>query len=123
MLSRELTCPGCGWRTVCGAADIATRLRMVGLLRRDPDPDDAILAALLPEAAQRMTCPGCKSIGLAAREIDLRPQDDWQDAVLCEKCRKPIPEERLEASPGVTLCVGCQTKSESGESDVFDMPF
>lgn len=118
MLSRELSCSGCGWRTVCGSADIASKLRLVGLLRRDPDPDDDILAALLPEAAGRMTCPGCKRIGLVANEVDpTADDDDWQAAVLCERCRKPIDPERLEVFPDSRRCVPCQSKAESGEPE------
>jgi DnaK suppressor protein len=28
---------------------------------------------------------------------------------VCESCRKPIPEARLEAVPEATLCVACKT--------------
>lgn len=114
MLSRTLSCIACGWRTVCGPADIVSRLRLVGLLRRDADPDEEILAALLPEAAGRMTCPGCKAIGLVATEADEEDADDWQAAVLCESCRKPIDPERLEVFPDSKRCVPCQSRSEAG---------
>lgn len=124
MLSRTLTCSDCGWRTVCGPADIAARLRLVGLLRRDGDPDDEILAALLPEAATRMTCPGCKRIGLVARETDAaEEEDDWQAAVLCESCRQPIDPERLEVFPNSKRCVPCQSRSEAGIPDPEEPEF
>lgn len=124
MLSRELSCQDCGWRTVCGSADITSRLRLVGLLRRDGDPDDEILAALLPEAAGRMTCPGCKRIGLVAAEVDpTADDDDWLAAVLCERCRKPIDPERLEVFPDSKRCVGCQSKAESGEPEEDEPDF
>ncbi len=29
--------------------------------------------------------------------------------VLCEKCNKPIPEERLEILPDTKTCVSCST--------------
>lgn len=115
MLSRSLSCPSCGWRTVCGSADIASRLRLVGLLRRDKDPDDDILAALFDDAAARMTCPTCKQVGLTAGDADTADDDDdWQTAVLCEACRKPIDPERLEVFPDSKRCVACQARSESG---------
>lgn len=115
MLSRSLSCPGCGWRTVCGEADIAARLRLVGLLRRDKDPDEGILAALFDDAAGRMTCPGCKRVGVVADDADAADdEDDWQAAVLCEACRKPIDPERLEVFPDSKRCVPCQARSESG---------
>ena len=43
MFSSELVCRNCGWRTVCGRDDAIGRLRLIGLLRRDPDPDDDLL--------------------------------------------------------------------------------
>jgi len=30
----------------------------------------------------------------------------------CTNCSKPIPEERLEARPWATLCIGCQRERE-----------
>ena len=117
MLAKTLSCSACGWRTVCGPAEIESRLRLVGLLRRDGDPDEEILAALLPDAAGRMTCPSCKRIGLTVGEADDAEEDDWLAATLCDACRKPIPPERLEALPGTRRCVECQGKAESGQSD------
>lgn len=32
----------------------------------------------------------------------------------CEKCGKPIPEERLEALPWATLCIDCKRRQERG---------
>ncbi|WP_347291505.1 TraR/DksA family transcriptional regulator [Kluyvera georgiana] len=33
-------------------------------------------------------------------------------AVRCSDCGDPLTEERLEASPGCTMCVSCQTDAE-----------
>lgn len=124
MLSCSLTCPGCGWRTVCGPGDIASRLRLVGLLRRDGDPDEEILSALLPEAAPRMTCPGCKRIGLLVGDADeAGDDDDWQAAVLCQRCRQPIDPERLEVFPDTRTCVACQSRAEAGEPEPEEPEF
>lgn len=117
MLARQLACPDCGWRTVCGAADLATRLRLVGLLRREKEPSDELLAELVPGAAKLMTCPTCKRVGLRlsdAEEDDFDAASEWQAAVLCEVCREPIPPERLEFVPGAKRCVACQGKAEAG---------
>ena len=124
-LAKQLTCRECGWRTVCGSVDAAARLRLVGVLRRESDPDDATLAELLPEAAKRMTCPGCKRIGLAVADAEevANADDDWQAAVLCEKCRKPIPPERLEVFPDSKRCVACQSQAESGEPEEDEPEF
>lgn len=130
MFAQTLTCSHCGWRTVCGSADAAARLRLVGVLRRESNPDDATLAELLPEAAKRMTCPGCKRIGLAVSDAEETTagslgdgDDDWQAAVLCERCRKPIPPERLEVFPDSKRCVACQSKAESGEPEEDEPEF
>jgi hypothetical protein len=117
MLSRSLACEDCGWRTFCGAEEIAAKLRLVGLLRRETEPDEATLAELLPCAVGRMTCPGCKRIGLVVSEPEIDEDDDWQTAILCEACRKPIPPERLEVFPDSKRCVDCQSRAESGEPD------
>lgn len=117
MVPLELNCRHCGWRTVSNRSDAIGRLRVVGYLRRDTDPDDEVVATLLIESAPQMTCPGCKSRGLAACPAsgDDDADGDWQAAILCELCRQPIPPERLEAIPGVRRCVACQGKSESGQ--------
>jgi hypothetical protein len=115
MFSYELTCGNCGWRTVCGAADAAARLRLIGLLRREPDPEEDLLATLFVESAPRMTCPLCKAKRLeAAPAADVDDDGDWQAAVLCEVCRQPIPPERLEAIAGTKRCAGCQGLAEAG---------
>ena len=120
MFSFELTCRNCGWRTICGTADAAARLRLIGLLRREPDPDEDLLAELLVESAPRMTCPICKEKRLIATRSDSSVDSDdgdWQTAVLCEVCREPIAPERLEAIPGAKRCAACQGKTEAGQLD------
>jgi hypothetical protein len=114
VIAYELKCRRCGWRTVCGRDAAVGRLRLIGLLRREPDPDDSLVGELFVEAAPRMTCPVCKEKSLAASSAEALPDDDWLAAVLCEVCREPIAPERLEALPGVTRCAGCQQKAESG---------
>lgn len=115
MLSKTLTCPDCHWRTICGSVDLAARLRLVGQLRRDADPEDDLLLELAKDAADRMTCPTCKRVGLVLGDVDEAPDDgDWQAAVLCEVCREPIDPERLEFVPEAVRCVTCQNKAETG---------
>lgn len=115
MLSKQLLCPDCQWRTTLGADDIAVRLRLLGHLRRDADPDEGVLEELLATSAQNMTCPTCKRVGLIAQDAEEEEDfDDWQAAKLCEVCRKPIPPERLEVAPHATRCVPCQSQAEAG---------
>ena len=115
MFSYELKCCRCGWRTVCERDDAIGRLRLIGLLRREPDPEDDLVAALLVDAAPRMTCLICKVKTLSASPTDAGDDDDWHAAVLCEFCRAPIPPERLEAIPGTRSCTTCQGKAELGQ--------
>ncbi|QDU55641.1 TraR/DksA C4-type zinc finger protein [Aeoliella mucimassa] len=116
MLRKILSCKSCSYRTVAGLDDLVARLRLVGQLRRDKDPDEGIVAALLAEYAALMTCPTCKAIGLQASDADddWQDEDDWQAAVLCEVCRKPIDPERLEFLPDTKRCTECQHKTEAG---------
>ncbi len=115
MFSYELTCRKCGWRTVCGRDDAVARLRLVGLLRREREPDEELVKTLFVEAAPRMTCPICKEKSLFARPSADDVPGDWQEAVLCEICREPIPPERLEAIADAKRCAACMAKAESGQ--------
>ena len=117
MLSFELTCRGCGWRTVCGTDDVANRLRLVGMLRREKDPTEELLAELFVHTAPQMTCPLCKEKKLVAAPAEPSDEDwdDWEAARLCEVCRQPIPPERVDALPDTKRCVACQALAEAGE--------
>jgi hypothetical protein len=123
VFSYEVVCRRCHWRTVCGSDDAVARLRLIGLLRREPDPDDELVAALLVDAAPRMTCPICKEKALVATPADDAAQGDWQAAVLCEVCRAPIAPERLEAIPGAKRCAHCQEEAESGDTIVNELEY
>ncbi len=123
VLSYELQCRRCGWRTLCGRDNAEARLRLLGLLRREPDPDEELVAALFVESAPRMTCPLCKEKALSAAPADVGEDDGWQAAVLCEACRAPIPPERLEAIPGVKRCAVCQGKAERGQLEKTEPDF
>jgi Zn finger protein HypA/HybF involved in hydrogenase expression len=122
MFSYELTCRNCKWRTVCGLDDAVGRLRIIGQLRREREPDEAIVAALFVESASRMTCPLCKEKALFARPSleSADEADEWQTAVLCEICREPIDPERIDAIPGAKRCAACATKAEAGELDEIE---
>jgi rubrerythrin len=117
VFSYELTCRECGWRTVCGGDDAIARLRIIGQLRREREPENELVETLFVEAAPHMTCPICKEKSLFARPsqgLDEEP-GDWQSAVLCEICREPIVPERLEAIPETKRCATCAKKAESGQ--------
>ncbi len=115
-LALELSCPACTWHLVCAdAADWERWLRGGGFLLDRKAPSAAALRELLLSSGSRLSCPECGCEGL-----DVKPhhagEGDWQEAVTCEVCRKPIPLERLAALPGVRRCVGCQQEAESGRA-------
>ncbi len=125
MLRKILTCRHCSWRTVGGRDDLVARLRLLGWLRRDKEPDDAMVEALIVESAPRMTCPGCRGIGLAVREAEDEEDDfdAWQAATLCEVCRQPIDPERLEFLPEAKRCAACQHLAETDALPDDDLEF
>ncbi len=123
MLSKTFFCDDCGWRGVEGSAGIANRLRSLGLLKREKQPDDELLEQLLPGAAEKIACPECGAVGLRIADGEPDDEDDWQAAVLCEGCRKPIPPERLEALPGARRCVACQSVSETDPESEWEPEF
>lgn len=119
MLSVELTCPGCHWRTLCGDEEIARRLRQLGLFRRAPDPPEELILELLKSHGARLACDHCRQQGLVVdQDAAGRDDDDWQTAVVCEVCRKAIPDERLQALPDAQRCVACQDAEDRGATAV-----
>jgi hypothetical protein len=123
MFSHELICRNCGWRTVCGREEAIARLRIIGQLRREREPDDELIATLFVDAAPRMTCPLCKEKTLFARPGDLDESEEWQTALLCDICREPITLERQDAIPGVKRCARCAAKAESGQLNEIEPSF
>ena len=110
----QLSCPACTWFLVCDKADaIEAQLRAGGFLLDERAPSARALQTLLRGAGPRLTCPECGSEGLEVAPYTAG-EGDWQEAITCEVCRKPIPPERLEALPGVRRCIACQQAAESG---------
>jgi RNA polymerase-binding transcription factor DksA len=116
-------CRQCGWQTVCGRDDAVARLRLIGQLRREREPEAELVEALFVESAPRMTCPICKEKSLVARPSKDEELGDWQAAVLCEICREPIAPERLEAIPNARRCAVCAAKMESGQLSEIEPDF
>ena len=52
---------------------------------------------------------------LRARSMMDQEGPEWIDGVACcRECGAPIPPRRLQALPGVGLCVSCQEEREQG---------
>jgi len=115
MLAVQLLCLPCGWQTVCGEVEIARRLRVLGLLKRATHPPEDLVRELLVANAGRLACDQCQAAGLVFSEPDDEEDTaDWQQAIVCEVCRKPIPAERVEVFPDARRCVGCQDVADRG---------
>ncbi len=116
MLAANLTCPDCSWQTTCGEAEIARRLRVLGLLKRAKNPPEELVRELLVANAKRLACDQCNTAGLAFSEPEEgEDASDWQQAIVCEVCQKPISPERVEIFPDARRCVGCQDVADRGE--------
>jgi Zn finger protein HypA/HybF involved in hydrogenase expression len=119
MLSAELECRACGWRTVCGEAEVVRRLRALGLFRRAKEPPQDLVREVLRNNAHRLPCDACHSASLTVREgVDSGDDGEWEQVVVCEICRQPIPAERLEFKPNATRCAACQDATDRGASFV-----
>ena len=119
MLAANLTCPECGWQTTCGEEAIARRLRSLGLLKRAGSPPEELVRELLNSNVCQLACDQCLHVGLLLSDPsrageDFDDEGDWQQAVVCEVCRKPIPPERVEIFPAAKRCVACQDEADRG---------
>lgn len=110
----ELRCPACTWYFVCQEPEEMDRyLRAAGFLLDKKTPSRRALEELLQSSGSRLVCPDCRTVGLEVAPYHAG-EGEWQEAVTCESCRKPIPPERLEALPDTRRCVQCQQAAETG---------
>ena len=115
MLSVELQCRACSWRTICGESDIVRRLRPLGPFRRAPEPPAEIVREMLRTHGHRLSCDRCGTAGLRVGVgADVPDAGEWEQVVVCEICRQPISPERLEIVPGATRCTACQDATDRG---------
>jgi len=119
MLSVQLECRDCKWWTLCGEAEIVRRLRRLGNFRRSAEPPEELVREVLASQGAKLTCDRCRHASLNVRlDAGDDPRGDWQQVVVCELCREPIPQERLEAAPKTDRCVACQDAADRGQSFV-----
>jgi hypothetical protein len=117
MLSVQLQCGACGWRTVCGESEIVRRLRTLGLFRRAPTPPEDLVVEMLRSHGHRLACDCCSATSLGVRLDDPNADEgDWEQVIVCEVCRQPIPQERLAVFPRATRCAACQEALDRGET-------
>lgn len=112
----QLSCLTCNECETIDLAETIRRLRAGGKLRRDADPDLAIVSQLALLSAAEWACRSCGEIGLTATPHELEGDDSW-GASPCAMCNKPIPPARLEIFPDAERCAACQAKYDAGDSD------
>ncbi len=119
MISIQLECAACGWWTVCGEAEVVRRLRKLGQFRRAPEPPEDLVREVLRTSGHRLTCDRCQTTGLKVQESSaIADAGEWEQVVVCEICRQPIPRERLEALPHAKRCASCQDQADRGATFV-----
>lgn len=114
---QDLVCPHCHERETLSFEDMQARLRAAGLLKRAKQPDEATVIELLKATIPAWSCDACGRQGLTLQPTRETLEDDWGDAKLCERCKTPIPAERLELFPKTTLCMNCQKNAEKDGGD------
>ena len=114
----QLRCPQCFAVSLCGTEDMLSRLRRLGILRREKEPDVALVLELFRSAAGRFECPECGRTGLSAVPADGDDDEEqWTGQRRCKSCDTAIPKERVDLLPDVRLCAECQRRDETGASD------
>jgi predicted RNA-binding Zn-ribbon protein involved in translation (DUF1610 family) len=116
-LLRQLRCPSCQWTSICGPEEMLQRLRDVGMLKRQAEPDWPMIIELVTSQADAFKCSECGHTGLVLEEARDDFDDDLVGARLCEVCQQRIPAERLEVLPDSVRCVACQHKPDADEAD------
>lgn len=117
MFSVQFECRDCGWWTLCGAAQTVRRLRKLGLFRRATDPPDEMVREVLVSHGSRLACDRCGKASLQVRlDADDAGRGEWEQVIVCEICREPIPIERLEFMPNARRCACCQDATDRGQS-------
>jgi DNA-directed RNA polymerase subunit M/transcription elongation factor TFIIS len=115
---QDLVCAACGAREMLSEVDALARLRAAGLFKRAKDPEPELVAELLKTAAASWQCADCGHAGLRVEATrDDFGGEEWGESRACERCKAPIPAERIELFPDTRLCVACQQQSEKGIDD------
>jgi len=95
--------------------ELQSRLRKLGMLKREDQRDLDLLLQLARAARERLFCPAC---GGGCLTVELAPaEDDWgMPAKPCAACGAIIPSERLELFPESELCAACQQRIDRGQT-------
>jgi len=112
----EMVCGQCHARTAVTQTTMLAVVRGAGMLRREKEPDEAIVEELFGAALQQHPCPQCGAPGCTLEERDLGDDADWGLARKCVGCGKAILAERLEVIPDTTQCAACAANGPPAEA-------
>lgn len=103
-------CTACGHRR-----DVDAELARRFDARVDVTDLDAVRAAICASLS-RLRCASCdaRRAKWVEYEADASGSESRQPAVACEVCDVLIPPARLDAVPGTTRCVACESLTEGG---------
>lgn len=106
-----IRCQACGEQR---RGDLETILRDAGYLRRDAKPDSELMWGLLEGILPGWQCRKCGAQALRAEPDEWEDEGHgWLEAVKCQRCREPIPRERLEIFPDEVCCAACRERTNS----------
>jgi hypothetical protein len=111
----RISCPHCSAEERVDRAELAARLRRLGMLKRDDERDVRYLLQLAKGSRAGIECSTCGSGGV---KVDLaEAADEWDGPRrACAACGAAIPPERLQLLPDAELCAACQQRIDGGQS-------
>lgn len=112
----RIQCPACGQSR---RGDLEDILRAAGHLRRQKEPDADMMWELLKGMLPSWNCHKCGEASLKAAPEEWEDEGDgWLEVKRCQRCKEPIPSERLELFPDEVYCAACRTARDSSPQDV-----
>ena len=115
-----LSCPSCSAQQRLTDEQMLVRLQDQGMLRREKNPDIALVRELLTTAAEQFRCTKCDCAGLVVGDDW---EEEWTNETRCSACQAVIPAERLAVFPDTQRCSACQAKNETGEFNAGDADY
>lgn len=115
-------CDACEREQRCDFDQTVNRLMELSMLRRNAQPDAALLAELVADAAPRLTCAECDSVGLTVLN-ETYDDAEWGELRKCTACGEAISAERLEVFPDTRRCTACQKREEQPPPPSEDSDF
>lgn len=107
-------CRNCDHVERAGYNMMLRELRALGSFRKIDKPEPEMVQELFFRRLEFIQCAKCDQATLEISEEKVADRE-WGQANACERCKKPIPPERLEIFPETTRCAQCQDSASSSE--------